>query len=134
MKIIFKKKNGFTILEVLFAIVILSFSLSTIFVLLNNMFKIVSKVKSLSLSIDKSPIIFSSSSPLIHHKNIENYKSKFSSFNNYNKTSTFNEGSCSQLTTTHICAVQDNENILDKQYYSNIVFIPSKINQREKNE
>ena len=72
-KNIISKKNGFTILEVLFAVVILTFALSSIFVLLNNMFKTVHKIKELSFNIDSTPILYSAFSPLIYHKNIENY-------------------------------------------------------------
>ena len=132
---IYKRKNkGFTILEVLFAIVILSFALSTIFILLNNMFKIVHRVKELSLNIDKTPLIYSASSPFIHYKNIENYKSDFFPLPQYNKTILFNQEQFIQFTTTFIASLNQDEDDIKKKFFSNIIFIPLKQNNKEKNE
>lgn len=134
MNRICRKKRGFTIIEVLFAIVILSFALSAIFVLLNSMFKVVNKVKELSFNIDKTPIVYSVSSPLIHHKNIENYKSDIFNIPRYCKINIFNEENCKSFITTFIAEFCENENIFKKQYFSNIIFIPLKKNDKEKNE
>jgi prepilin-type N-terminal cleavage/methylation domain-containing protein len=128
------KKKGFTILEVLFAIVILSFSLSIIFVLLNSMFKVVSRVKELSFHIDKTPIIFSAYSPLIHAKNIENYKSEFFSIPYYSEKELYNKEDCSSFTTTFIASLPKDKNFFNTEYFSNIIFIPAKKNTKEKNE
>jgi prepilin-type N-terminal cleavage/methylation domain-containing protein len=129
-----KKNKGFSILEVLFAIVILSFSLSVIFVLLNNMFKVVAKVKELSFHIEKTPILFSSTSPLMHKKNIENYKSEFFNIPEYSKKELLNTEDCQHFTTTFIASLERNENKVATQYFSNIIFIPLKKNQKVQNE
>lgn len=129
-----KKNKGFTILEVLFAIVILSFSLSIIFVLLNNMFKVVSKVKELSFHIEKTPILFSSTSPFLHKKNIENYKSEFFNIPEYSKKELFNTEDCRNFTTTFIASLEKNEDRLATGFFSNIIFIPLKKNQKEQDE
>jgi prepilin-type N-terminal cleavage/methylation domain-containing protein len=129
-----KKNKGFSILEVLFAIVILSFALSIIFVLLNSMFKVVNRVKELSLHVDKTPIIFSASSPFIHEKNIENYKSELFPLPQYNTKELCNKEDCSPFSTTFIASLEKNDTVFNTKYFSNIIFIPLKTNNKEKNE
>ena len=129
------KKKGFTILEVLFAIVILTFALSMIFILLNTMFKTVGRVKQLSVLMDKTPLVYSSSSPLIHNKNIENYKSDFFTIPQYSQMHNYHEGDCANLSTIFIASLSDDKDILNTQYFSNIIFMTlQKKNKGEKIE
>lgn len=122
-----KKNQGFSLLEILFAIVILSFSLSTIFIALNNMFKSMHQTKKVSYHINQTPIIYSQASPIINNNKIENYKSELYSLMEIINIKNYEDDSLSQwqLNTLFIVYFKD-QNKLEEKLISNIIFIPLK--------
>jgi prepilin-type N-terminal cleavage/methylation domain-containing protein len=123
-----KKNKGYSLLEILFAIVILSFALSTIFITLNNMFKSMYQAKKLSYNINKTPIIYSQASPIINYQKIENYKSELYSLMEMIEIKNYEDSTLSpwQLTTLFLGSFQDNQNKSEQKLFSNIIFIPLK--------
>lgn len=64
-----KKKKGFTMFEVLLALMIFSFAILQICVLLNNMLKKASYTKSIGIKIEETPLVYSAVSPLLKKNN-----------------------------------------------------------------
>lgn len=62
------KSNGLFMLEVLFAIVIISGSMIGIFTVLKQSLLLIGKIKKENIYVFLSPLIYSSQSPLINHK------------------------------------------------------------------
>ena len=71
------KTKGFSILEVLFALVIFTAASSSIFIFMKNMLNTTKKTKERSIKIEQYPLVFSARSPLIDQGNaVENIKEK----------------------------------------------------------
>ena len=71
------KTKGFSILEVLFALVIFTAASSSIFLFMKNMLNTTKKTKERSIKIEQFPLVFSARSPLIDQGGaIENIKEK----------------------------------------------------------
>lgn len=64
-----KREKGFTMFEVLLALMIFSFSILQICVLLNNIFKKASYTKSVGITIEESPFVYGATSPLLKKNN-----------------------------------------------------------------
>ena len=60
-----KRERGFTMFEVLLALMIFSFAILQICVLLNNMLKKASYTKSMGITIEETPFIYGATSPLL---------------------------------------------------------------------
>jgi hypothetical protein len=131
--ILYKKNQGFTIIEALFATVILSFALSTIFILLNSLFKGVGKSKELSVYIDNTPILFSYLSPIIHYKEVQDYNSNVFSLPKYNKESPYNEGDLKDFSNLKIFYNEEVGVVINLKYYANLIYFPIQ-KSKDKNE
>lgn len=135
MNYLLKKKSGFTLLEVLFAVVILSIALSTIFVFLNNMFGIVKKTKNFSYTIEMSPLVFSSYSPLLNKGTIKSDRSEEpnSNFIFYTIHSNETDDLIPHLKYLKRIEYITNKDREGKHIYGNLIFqLPQKKEQDEK--
>jgi prepilin-type N-terminal cleavage/methylation domain-containing protein len=127
-----KNKNGFTILEVLFATIIFSVSISFIFVLLTSLFKGLNRSRDISMKINHTPLIFSYLSPFLSMNQIKEYKSDIFILPQYHQEYMYNEEKFNNFSTLYVCYNDNNsEVIVNKKYYGNIIYKPLKKNKEK---
>jgi prepilin-type N-terminal cleavage/methylation domain-containing protein len=67
-QILKNKKKGFTLLEVMFAVIIVTVAFSGIFLFIANMVQFLEKTRKYGQSVSVTPIIYDSNSPLLFEK------------------------------------------------------------------
>lgn len=126
------KKSGFTLLEVLFAVVILSFALSTIFVFLNSMFRTVKKIKNISYQIDRTPLVYSFDSFIVKNIKVNNYESEKFKIIFYSNTNLISENTLKNVKNIYGLEYVSDQNNVNEKKFGNMIFIPEEKKDEQK--
>lgn len=126
------KKSGFTLLEVLFAVVILSFALSTIFVFLNSMFRTVKKIKNISYQIDRTPLVYSFDSFIVKNIKVNNYESEKFKIIFYSNTNLISENTLKNVKNIYSLEYVSDQNNVNEKKFGNMIFIPEEKKDEQK--